>query len=392
MTSRVECYDCGNTFAFPRARCPCGEPLWFETVHAPEPGVGRLAHFADSLPVEPRHGLAQAVGGTPLVRAPALDEYAGCRLSIKSETGNPTGSFKDRGSAVGVAWATREDRPVGTVSHGNMAASMAAHAAAAGVDCTVLVPADISDGRLRRIAQYGPDVLRVDGDYGRLYRLSLEIGRDTGVAFVNSDTPLRVAGQKTVAFEILAESEPDAIVLPVSSGGHASAVWKGLLELEAAGRLDRLPRLLLVQAAACDPIARAFRDGRDRVDSVEPGETVAYSIANPDPPSGNRALAAVESTAGAVVSVDDEAILDARSRLARSAGMSVEPASATALAGLRKLGRTGSVSPDESVVLIATGTGRTTDHGPVDVPTVPIDDLRERIRIVGAPGPSRDDG
>ncbi|WP_227357056.1 threonine synthase [Haladaptatus salinisoli] len=373
------CYRCGREAAA-GARCECGEPLWtavdagdFSWPDSRQRGMWR---YADLLPAGPPPGVGSAAGGTPLFRAPRLDEYAGCALWVKDEGRNPTGSFKDRGSAVGVARALEAgDDWVGTVSHGNMAMSTAATAAGAGLDCLVLVPDDIPQERPAHIARYDPEIVRVEGDYGRLYDESFEL---RGVRFVNSDTPDRVAGQKTTALEVCeafadsrpsrrssrADSEetdgrdaPDAIVAPVSSGGHASATWKGLRELREADLLDTVPRFYLVQAAACDPIARAYRSGAKEVTPVDGGETVAYSIANADPPSGNRALAAVRETGGAALSVSDDAILDAKRRFARRAGLSVEPASATTLAGIRRLSERGEIAPDDHVVAVATGTG-----------------------------------
>lgn len=376
----LRCYACGRTAAFDeRTRCVCGEPLQFDTDPEafawPEGSDPGMWHYADLLPVSPPSGVGAAAGGTPLVRTPGLDA-GGCRLYLKDEAENPTGSFKDRGSAVGVTYAANAGRPVGTVSHGNMAMSMAATAAGAGLDCTVLVPADIPEERLAHIARYQPRILRVEGDYGRLYEASLDI---EAIEFVNSDTPLRVAGQKTTAFEIcegFAPDVPDAIVLPVSSGGHTSAIRKALRELRAAGLIDRLPRLYAVQAAACDPIARAFEADAEAVSPVEPGETIAYSIANADPPSGTRALAAVRETGGAAVSVPDDEIHDAQTRLARDGGFRVEASSAVAYAGLDRLADRGEIRSEDRVVLIATGTGFTERDDPsVTARTVPLDDL-----------------
>ncbi|UPV76496.1 pyridoxal-phosphate dependent enzyme (plasmid) [Halorussus limi] len=409
----LTCYRCGANAAFPdRKRCDCGEPLWFDTDAAaeafawPDAGTG-VSRYADLLPVETGGdsrtdgGVSAAAGSTPLVRASGLDADAGCRLWLKDESENPTGSFKDRGSAVGVAWAARAGREwVGTVSHGNMAMSVAANAAGVGGSgsprALVLVPDDISEERLAAIAQYDPELVRVAGDYGRLYRETLDA--DAPVEFVNSDTPLRVAGQKTTALEICeafaAETRtrtkraPDAIVLPVSSGGHASATWKALRELRTAGLFAAadLPRLYFVQAAACDPIAAAYRDGNDSVmPADDAGDTVAYSIANADPPSGTRALAAARATDGAVLSVPDDEILDAKATLASEAGFCVEPASATTLAGIRRLADSGELDADDDVVAVLTGTGfRELDAGSATTETVALGDLSERLRALTA--------
>ncbi|MFB6299738.1 MAG: threonine synthase [Halobacteriales archaeon] len=365
MATQLRCYACGEREELPVARCRCGEPLWFDTAAAeftyPDGKPWSMWRYGDLLPIAEPDGVLAAAGGTPLVRTPGLDEYAGCRVYIKDEAENPTGSFKDRGSAVGCTWAdTMGYDAVGTVSHGNMAMSMAANAAGADLDCIVLVPADIPTARLTFIAQYDPTIVRVDGDYGQLYYEALEIGTEAEVPFINSDVPLRVAGQKTVALEIcetMAPTVPDAIVLPVSSGGHASGVWKALRELQASGRIDTLPRLYCVQAAAVDPIATAYRNDSDEVEPVADAETIAYSIANPDPPSGTRILRGVRDTGGAVVSVSDESMSEAMGVLAADAGFSAEAASAAALAGLRQLTADGEIVPTEDVVAITTGTG-----------------------------------
>ncbi|WP_115865748.1 pyridoxal-phosphate dependent enzyme, partial [Halorussus litoreus] len=146
------------------------------------------------------------------------------------------------------------------------------------------------------------------------------------------------------------------------------------------------PRLYLVQAAACDPIARASRDGADEVTPLtDPGETVAYSIANPDPPSGTRALAAARETGGAVVSVPDEEILDAKDLLATEAGFAVEPSSATALAGIRTLSESGAIGSEEHAVAVLTGRGFGVAEGQPEqagVETVALADVRDRLREI----------
>ncbi|SEO58326.1 threonine synthase [Halogranum amylolyticum] len=383
----LSCVACGETVdEWTATRCDCGGPRWID-VDADDFGWDDVTdesgmwRYGSLLPVSSPGGLGDVAGDTPLVRTPRLDGVAGVNVHVKYEAANPTGSFKDRGSAVGVAWALDHGvDTVGTVSHGNMAMSMAAHAAGVDLDCVVLVPTDIPAERLGNIAQYDPTLVRVDGDYGKLYERSLELGAEVGVEFVNSDAPLRVEGQKTTVVEVLeafAPDVPDAIVLPVSSGGHASGAWKAVRELRRAGAIDRVPRLYFVQATACAPIAEAFEAGADEVTPVTAGETVAYSIANANPPSGNRTLAAARETDGAVLAVDDEEILTAQRALAARAGLAVETSSATTLAGARRLAARGELTSEEDVVLVATGSGfkeRGTSETP-DVETVALDDL-----------------
>jgi threonine synthase len=356
---------------------------WDDIVDAP--GLWRYEPLLPaSLPSPP--SLAAAAGGTPLLRDDALDSFVGASVHLKLEGQQPTGSFKDRGSALALAAMEAgllgESEAIGTVSHGNMAMSTAAFAAAFDRPCVVLVPDDIPPERLGVIGQFDPTILRVRGDYGRLYERSLELGSEYGIRFVNSDSPLRVEGQKTTALELcesFAPSTPDGIVLPVSSGGHASGVWKALRELRAAGAIAELPSLYLVQATACAPIAEAFAAGAETVSAVEGGETIAYSIANADPPSGTRALCAVRDTGGAAIAVDDDVIRSAQRELATEAGVSVETAGAVALAGAKQLVADGVLTEDDDVAVVATGTGLTEASADVSAPAVDLAALDGRL-------------
>lgn len=387
MDDQLGCWACGRTDTVPATRCVCGEPLWYEMAPPPDtlPAAPTSMWTAGApLPVDPPPGVPGSVGGTPTVRVPALDRIAGCRVWLKDETRNPTGTFKDRGSAVGVAHSVAAgDGAVGTVSHGNMAVSVAANAAAMDAEAVVLVPKDIPTERLGHIGRFDPTVIRVAGDYGQLYTDTLEVGPSVGIAFLNSDVPTRVAGQKTLAYEVIAtfDRPPDAFVLPVSSGGNASGVWKALRELRDAEAIASMPRIYLVQAAACAPIAAADREDADRVRPTTPEQTIAYSIANPDPPSGNRALAAARETGGRVIAVDDDAIRDAQDAIATNTGIAVEPASATTIAGLRALTDADEVDPDERVVAVATGTGYR-EAPPMDATprVVSLDELPDELR------------
>ena len=381
------CYACGAATTAPAVRCDCGEPLWLPEVTDPTetdaPGMWRHAGL---LPVDSPGGVADAVGDTPLVASDAVADFAGVDVSLKLEGHAPTGSFKDRGSALAVAAVEAgyagDVRAVGTVSHGNMAMSTAAFAASADLPCVVLVPDDIPESRLGVIAQYDPTVVRVDGDYGRLYERSLELGREHDIAFLNSDVPLRVEGQKTTAVEVCLDAAPDAIVMPVSSGGHASGAWKAVRELHAAGRIDQIPDLHFVQASACAPIDEAFARGDDTIASVDGGETIAYSIANADPPSGDRVLTAARDTGGTVTSVDDDATRAALDTLAR-AGISVEASCAVALAGTRELVQSGRLDSDAEVAAIMTGTGLKEASGSADTARATVDSLDTVLGGVG---------
>jgi threonine synthase len=396
MPLRYVCYDCGSRSSDGSSRCACDEPLWLDTSPnafdwdntVDAPGLWRYEPLLPApLPNPP--SLAAAAGGTPLLRDEGLDSFVGASVHLKLEGQQPTGSFKDRGSALalaameaGLVGHSSDATAIGTVSHGNMAMSTAAFAAAFDRPCIVLVPDDIPPERLGVIGQFDPTILRVRGDYGRLYERSLELGSEYGIRFVNSDSPLRVEGQKTTALELceaFGSSMPDAIVLPVSSGGHASGVWKALRELRAAGTIDDLPALYLVQAAACGPIADAFAAGEETVSPVEGGETIAYSIANTDPPSGNRALCAVRETGGAAIAIDDDAIRAAQRELAIEAGVTVETSGAVALAGAKQLVADGALDPTDDVAVVATGTGLTEATTDASAPAVDLGDLGDQL-------------
>ncbi len=302
-------------------------------------------------------------GGTPLLELQKGAEYAGLdRVLLKDESRNPTGSFKDRGSSVSIQHAGLSGyQTVGTVSRGNMAISMAAFAARSGKKCLILVPEHIPPERVAAIATYKPMIIPVSGDYSTLFDVSLQIGKEYGIVFSNSISPMRIEGQKTVAYEICEDllwHSPDAVVLPVSSGGNLSAVWKGFFELENMRAISKIPRIYGVQAAACAPIARAFDKGLKKVEPVIAGATLAFSIANANPPSGDRALHLVRNTNGGMVSVSDEEISEAKEVLAEEEGINLEAAGAASLAALRKLASISEVRSTEDAVIIGTGVER----------------------------------
>lgn len=400
MAVALSCHRCERRYDDIRVRCDCGEPLWIDadpTTFAWDErrDASGMWRYETLLPTDRPDGVARAAGGTPLVRTPGLDDAAGGRVFVKDEGENPTGSYKDRGSAVAVPHAVAAgDDVVGTVSYGNMAISTAAHAASLDRECIVFVPEEISSVRLELIAQYEPTIVQVRGEYGALYEDALELSERLPISVLVSDAPTRISGYKTALFEIyesFAPDTPDVIALPASSGGFASGVWLGVRELERSGVIDEPPRLCLVQTAAADPITRAFEDGSTDPTPVPPeeaGETIAHSIGNPDPPSGGRALAAVRDTDGAVVSVTDDEIRAAQRQFAVECGFCVEPASATPLAGVSRLAERGDVSPEESVVLVPTGTGfKELGTGGTDVTTETVHraELSDRLESLLPP-------
>lgn len=351
-------------------RCAaCGEPMEVRVVHpaAAEPDYttgtaslfGRYARFYPYL--DCRTELSLGEGNTPLVSLPRLALALGITgLAVKNETQNPTWSFKDRGTAASVrhAVALGYER-FGTLSSGNMGASVAAFGARAGLRTIVLLKRDVPREKVDPIMVYGAHALLVSGDYHDLFDRARELGRREGIYFSLSDEPLRVEGYKTLAFEVAdqtARDLPDYLVAPVGSGGLLRGIIKGFEELVSAGIIDRVPAIMGVQSAGCAPVARAFESGASSITRVSNPSTLDHVLMNSLPPSGSAVLRKVREHGGLIVAVPDREILQAQRRFALE-GMFVQPASATALAGLVHCLHTGLVRRDARFVVVATGSG-----------------------------------
>jgi threonine synthase len=298
-------------------------------------------------------------GNTPLLERPSLASYAGlAALIVKHEGHNPTGSFKDRGMTVALTQARRIGaRAVACASTGNTSASLSAYAAQAGIPSFVFVPEGrIAAGKLAQTVAYGARTLRIRGDFDDCLRLAREASDRLGVYLVNSVNPFRVEGQKTIVFELLQQlgwNAPDWIALPAGNLGNTSAFGKALVEAHRLELIDRIPRLLAVQAAGAAPFAQAFATRfatRVRVQA----ETRATAIRIGDPASWDRAVGAIEATRGVVVSVSDGEIFAAK-RVIDHTGVGCEPASAASVAGVRALVARGVIRHDERVVAVLTG-------------------------------------
>ncbi|ASJ05284.1 threonine synthase [Thermococcus barossii] len=375
---RLVCSICGKTYDEPVQRCECGEPVEFEPFNA-EPYIGKTVweRFWDFWPVEPALELSLGEGDTPLVRSKLGEEF-GVRLYLKNEMVNPTWSFKDRGTFLAMSYALKAGyRAVGTVSTGNMAASVSAYASRFGLEAKILVSESAGDEKLKAVSVYGGDVIRVRGDYGKLYFESLKLGERLGVYFINSDNPFRIEGYKGIAFEIAEELTPDYVLIPTSSGGLFRGIAKGFIELYESGLIEELPRLIAVQTEGCSPICRAFKGGKERIERFDNPKTIAEAIANPYPPSGNAVLKLLREFGWGCVSVSDGEILEAQRKLAHE-GLFVQPASATGVAALRKL----DLPEGAKVVSILTGSGlRTLRNAPAgEVRECPLERLEACLR------------
>jgi len=319
-------------------------------------GVWRFREF---LPNSYSTVVTMSEGNNPLVKGQRTGEWAGLRnLSFKHLGWNPTACFKDLGMTTGMTEAVFVGaKAVGCASTGNTAASLAAYAARAGLAAKVYLPAgQVSHNKLAQALDFGAEVVQVEGSFDlALERLLGATNHD--LYFLNSINPFRLEGQKTVMFEMLEQlgwQAPDYVVVSGGNLGNTSAFGKALVELQAAGLLDRIPRLIVVQAEGANPFARMWRSGASELVPVEHPETVATAIRIGNPRSWKKALRAVRFTSGCVMEVTDEEIAEAKALIGRD-GIGCEPASATTLAALRKLTAQGQIDRDAIVVAILTG-------------------------------------
>jgi len=374
------CAACGDRLSErdPSTRCDCGGLL--DIVHpAPSSRAEELrqlyeARRADShgpaasgvwrfremvLPSADLDVVSHPEGNTPVLERAAVSRWAGVsRLELKHEGHNPTGSFKDRGMTVGITQARRIEAPaVACASTGNTAASLAAYAAHAGVRCLVLVPKGrIAGGKLAQALAYGATTLLVRDGFDGCLALIDRASRELGVYLLNSINPFRIEGQKTIVFELLQQlawSPPDWLVVPAGNLGNTAAFGKALREAVAWGLVERCPRIAAVQAEGAAPFAQSYREGFARRHEVTP-ETVATAIRIGNPASYDRAVRAIRDTDGVVTTATDHEILEAKA-VVDAAGIGCEPASAAAVAGVRRLVREGVIGPNQRVVAVLTG-------------------------------------
>ncbi len=292
-------------------------------------------------------------GGTPLVEAPRLSELTGCRVLLKVEGVNPTGSFKDRGMTVAITHALAVGtKAVICASTGNTSASAAAYAARAGMTCAVLIPSGkIAMGKLAQALAYGARILQVDGNFDDCLELVRKTAAQFPITLVNSVNPVRIDGQKTAAFEVcdVLGRAPDVHLLPVGNAGNITAYWKGYREYAADGVISDTPRMFGIQAAGAAPLVHGK--------PIREPETIATAIRVGSPASWAGAVAARDESEGLFDSVTDEQILHAYRLLAAQEGVFVEPASATSVAGLLVTAADGRLPAGSLVVCTVTGHG-----------------------------------
>jgi threonine synthase len=365
-------------------------------------GPQTIWRYADLLPAAPDGAVDLGAGFTPLVRADRLAEELGLgELWIKNDTMNPTGSFKDRVVSVALTKARELGFKVAScASTGNLANSVAAHAARAGMRSVVFIPSDLEPAKVVTTAIFGGQVVAVEGSYDDVNRLCAELAGDhAGWAFVNINIRAYYAeGSKTLAYEVaeqLGWRAPDHVVVPVGSGSQLCKIAKGFEELEKVGLLPAgggpggAPRVRVsgAQAEGCSPVATAFASGADHVRPVKPA-TIAKSIAIGNPADGVYALDAVRASGGAVASATATEIVDAIRLLARTEGIFAETAGGVTIAVLAKLAAAGVVRPDEQVAAYVTGNGlKTLDAVAQGTgPTVTIPPTIDAVATAGLEG------
>ena len=315
---------------------------------------GVIAEYRDRLPVtDDAPVISLGEGATPLIPAPVLSKLTGCRVHLKVEGANPTGSFKDRGMTVAVSMAAAHGaRAVICASTGNTSASAAAYAARGGMACAVLVPrGKIALGKLAQALIHGAKLLQVDGNFDDCLELARKLAANYPVALVNSLNPDRLQGQKTAAFEIVEAlgDAPDVHCLPVGNAGNISAYWMGYLEYAKSGKATRTPRMFGFQASGAAPIVRG--------EPVLAPTTIATAIRIGNPASWRLAEEARDESGGLIGSVTDRQILAAYRLLAGKEAVFGELASAAGVAGLLQAKEQGHLDAGSLVVCTITGNG-----------------------------------
>ncbi|GII78239.1 threonine synthase [Sphaerisporangium rufum] len=357
-----QCASCGRSHvpAAGRWRCDCGglldlppRPISWN----PRPADHTLWRYQDAIAV-PGRAFSLGEGMTPLVRAAADGTD---RTLLKVEYASPTGSFKDRGAVMLVALARLLGaRRLVADSSGNAGTAVAAYAARAGLAAEIFVPAGTSEKKVQQIRGHGAEVTAVPGSREDTARAAAARVAETAAFYASHVyNPYFYEGTKTYALEIfeqLGQAAPATLVLPAGNGTLVIGAYLGFAGLRSAGLIDRLPRIVAVQAERCAPVARAFAAGRAETVPVEPAPTVAEGIAIGAPARGARMLEIVRATGGTVVTVAEAEVTAARAALARR-GFWVEPTGAVAYAAARRLRVPGSPYAEGELVVPLCGSG-----------------------------------
>jgi threonine synthase len=379
----LKCRECGEQYELDaRYVCDrCFGPLevgythetrdvaeWRRRIQA---GPQNIWRYADFLPLESPPGPSARLssrtglpaGCTPLIRADRLAERLGLReVWVKNDAANPTHSFKDRVVSVAAARARELGFEVlACASTGNLANSVAAHAAALGLESYVFIPADLEEQKILATGVYGTNLVKIRGNYDDVNRVCTELSGEYDWAFVNVNMrPYYAEGSKTLAYEIaeqLGWELPDRCVVPIASGSLYTKVAKGFEEWIDLGLLEgKVPAMNGAQAVGCSPVAQAYEQGADVCRPVKP-DTIAKSLAIGNPADGPYALELARSSGGGIDAVTDDEIREGIRLLAETTGVFTETAGGVTTAVLKKLADRGEIDPGECVVLVITGEG-----------------------------------
>lgn len=348
-------------------------PRMFRSEESPNRSGG-LWRYREALGIDdPKNVVTLGEGSTPLLKA-RIDD---CPVLLKLDYLCPTGSYKDRGSAVMLSklkeWGVEE---IIEDSSGNAGASIAAYAALAGIRASIYIPESTSVGKAAQITSYGAALIKIPGTREDTGRAAWDAAGRVFYASHNW-SPYFLAGMKTAAYEIAEQCSwepPEWVVTPAGGGGLLVGLYLGFVELLKAGLIPALPRLAAVQSAGCDPIYRAWYAGRTDVSESTKSPTAAEGISVAKPVRGKAILQAIRDSGGVVATVTDEAIWTTVEKLGRQ-GIYVEPTAAAAPAALRALRAEGVIGPDQRVAIMLTGSGlKATDKmvehfaSPVTVP------------------------
>lgn len=372
----LRCKECGQSYPLDaRFACDkCFGPLDVvynydgidseEAKRKIQAGPANIWRYSEFLPFERRPQTALDAGLTPLIKADRLAESLGLgEVYVKNDAANPTHSFKDRVVCVALAKIKELGFDVAAcASTGNLANAVAAHAAAAGLESYVFIPADLEQEKVLATGIYGTNLIRVRGTYDDVNRLCTELAFENPKwAFVNVNIrPYYSEGSKTLAFEVaeqLGFTLPDRVICPVASGSLITKLAKGFDEWISLGMVEgELPSFNGAQADGCSPVAQAWSSGADFCKPTKP-DTIAKSLAIGDPADGPYVLDLARRSGGSVESVSDEEIIEGIKLLARTTGIFTETAGGVTTAVLAKLAREGKISANERVVLYITGEG-----------------------------------
>lgn len=332
-----------------------------------------LWRYKDLLPVNGDAVVDINAGLTPLIKAENLGKVLGLKeLYIKNDCVNPTYSFKDRVVSVAVTKAREFGfNTVACASTGNLACSVAAHAAKANLKAYVFVPANLEQGKMVGAAIYGPTIIAIDGNYDEVNRLCTELSDRYDWAFVNITLrPYYAEGSKTLGFEVaeqLGWRSPDHAIVPVASGSLLTKIWKGLKEFSLLGLINPVKtRMHATQAAGCSPVVTAFEAGTFNIQPVKPN-TIAKSLAIGNPADGYYALKTLKESRGIACAVSDAEIIEGMKLLATTEGIFAETASGVVIAGLKRLIASGTIKANEVTVAFITGNGLKTQEAVSDV-------------------------